>query len=125
MSPFVMRQGKRIEVVPLDTGRPQERRRKAFEAEFVQVPKQWITVLSQAKSGGGTWQLAVAVLAEAFKRKHLGGEIVLSAQVTRMPQTTRRRATQELVSLGLIQLKPGSGRDAPKVLTLRAPNLAT
>ena len=68
----------------------------------------------------GTYQLALVILDKEFERQQTGKEIVLSSQVTGMPQTTRRRATQELVSLGLIQLKPGSaGRDAPRVATVR------
>jgi hypothetical protein len=116
---LVMRQGKRIEVDTLDTGRTPKPRRKTFEAKFVKVPVHWITALSQTKSAGTTWRLAIVILAEAFKRKHIGGEIVLSSQVTRMPHATRYRAARELVSLGLIQLKPGSGREAPRVLTVR------
>lgn len=115
---FVMRQGKRIEVDTLDTGHAPRRRRQTFEAKFVKVPAHWITALSRTKRTS-TWQLAMVILAEAFKRKHLGGEIILSSQVTRMPHVTRYRATQELVRIGLIQLKPGNGRDAPRVLTVR------
>jgi hypothetical protein len=113
-----MRQGRRIEVVTPDTGHTPKRRHKTFEAKFVKVPMHWITTLSQTKRTS-TWQLAMIILAEAFKRKHLGGEIVLSSQVTRMAHVTRYRATRELVSLGLIQLKPGKGRDAPRVSTIR------
>jgi Fic family protein len=116
----VFRHGKRIETIELVPSSPprQKRRRKLFEAQFVRVPKGWVATLSQTKSVG-TYQLALVILDKEFERQQTGREIVLSAQVTRMPQTTRRRATQELVSLGLIQLKPGSGRDAPKVLTVR------
>ena len=123
MNPFVMRQGRRIEVDTLDTGHA-PKRRKTFEVKFVKVPVQWIATLSQTKSGS-TWRLAMVILAEAFRRKHLGGEIVLSSQVTRMPHATRYRAAQELASLGLIQLKPGKGREAPKVLTVRGDTLAS
>jgi hypothetical protein len=130
---YFNRQGRLIELVPEEPRsgeqRASRRRRKPFETRFVQIPKKWITTLSQTKSSGTTWRLAMVILDKEFERQHTGKEIVLSAQVTRMSQTTRRRATQELVSLGLIQLKPGSGRNAPKVLTvrggLRAPNLAT
>jgi hypothetical protein len=119
MSPYVMRQGKRIEVVTLNPPRAPNRRRKPFETQFVQVPKWWITALSRVKNLG-TWRLAMVILAEDFKRQHLGGEIVLSARMTGIPQTTRRRATRELVGLGLIQLAPGlSGMSAPRVLTVR------
>jgi hypothetical protein len=115
---FVMRQGRRIEVETLDTGHTPRRRRKAFEAKFVKVPVQWITALSQTKSAA-TWRLAMVILAEAFKRKQVGGEIVLSSQVTQMPDTTRLRAARELASLGLIQLEIPNGKRAPKVLVVR------
>lgn len=115
---YVIRHGQPIEVDTLDTGHT-PKRRKTFEVKFVMVPVQWITALSQAKNPG-SWRLAMVILAEDFKRKRLGGEIVLSSQVTRMPQTTRIRAARELVSLGLIQLEPGiSGRSAPKVLVVQ------
>jgi hypothetical protein len=114
---FVMRQGRRIEVDTLDTGRSPKRRRQAFKAKFVKVPVHWIAALSRTKRIS-TWQLAMVILAEAFKRKHLGGEIVLSSQVTRMSHVTRYRAAQELVSFGLIQLQPGNGRDASRVLAI-------
>jgi hypothetical protein len=113
---YVMRQGRRIEVVPLDTGQRPKRRRKTFEAQFVQIPKSWIMALSKARSSGAAWQLATVILDEAFKREYIGGEIVLSAHVTGMPQSTRRDATKELISLGLIQLEPGvQGKSAPRV----------
>jgi Fic family protein len=126
----VFRHGKRIETIEIVPSSllQQKRRRKAFEAQFVRVPKGWVAALSQTKSVS-TYQLALVILDKEFERQQTGKEIVLSGQVTRMSQTTRRRATQELVSLGLIQLKPGNGRDAPKVLTvrgsLRAPRTAT
>jgi hypothetical protein len=118
MSPFVMRQGRRIEVVPLDTGHTPKRRRKPFEAQFVQVPKRWVEALSQTKSVG-TYRLALVILAKEFERQHTGREIVLSAQVTRMAATTRQRAAQELISLGLIQLETPNGKRAPRVLVVR------
>lgn len=115
---FVMRQGMRIEVDTLDTGRTPKRRRKTFEVKFVSVPMHWIKTLSQTKSAG-TWRLAMVILAQAFKRKHVGGEIVLSSQVTQMPDTTRLRAARELARLGLIELEIPNGKRAPKVLVVR------
>jgi hypothetical protein len=114
---YVIRHGRRIEVDTLNTGQTPERRRKAFEVKFVKVPVQWITALSQTKSLG-TWRLAMVILAEAFRHKHMGGEIVLSSQVTRIPNTTRQRAARELASLGLIQLEIPPGKRAFKVLTV-------
>jgi Fic family protein len=117
----VFRHGKRIEtieVLPSSPAKRQRPRRKPFKTLFVQVPKRWMTALAQIKSAGA-YQLALVILDKEFERQQTGKEIVLSAQVTGMPQTTRRRATQKLVSLDLIQLKLGTGRDAPKVLTVQ------
>jgi hypothetical protein len=93
-------------------------RRKPFKTQFVLVPTQWIETLSQTKRTS-TWQLAMVILAEAFKRKLIGGEIVLSSQMTRMSGTTRLRAARELASLGLIQLEIPNGKRALKVLAVR------
>ena len=121
MSPFVMRQGRRIETIELvpASSRRQKPRRKPFESQFVQVPKRWVAALAKTKSAGA-YQLALVILDKEFERQQTGREFVLSAQVTGMPQTTRRRATRELVSLGLIKLEPGTrGKSAPKVSTAR------
>jgi hypothetical protein len=112
---YVIRYGRRIEVETITPATPP---REPFKTQFVKVPTQWIMALSQTKSTG-TWRLAMVILAEAFKRKHVGGEIVLSSQVTQMPDTTRLRAARELASLGLIQLEIPNGRRAPKVLVVR------
>ena len=117
----VFRHGKRIETIELLPASllRQKRRRKAFETQFVQVPKEWIAALAQAKSASA-YQLALVILDKEFERQQTGKEIVLSAAVTGMPKTTRHRATQELVSLGLIQVEPGiRGKSAPRVLTVR------
>jgi hypothetical protein len=120
----VFRHGRRIEMdelVPVTSPGRQKPRRKTFEVDFVQVPKRWIVALSQTQNAAA-WRLAVAILAEDFKRKHLGGEIILSSHMTGMSQTTRRRATQELVSLKLIQLEPSSNENgAPRCRLLKAP----
>jgi hypothetical protein len=116
---YVIRHGRRIEVetqlLPTATRKP---RRKPFKTLFVKVPARWIEVLSQTKSAS-TWRLAMVVLAESFKCKHLGGEIVLSSRVTQMPDTTRLRAARELANLGLIQLETPNGKRAPKVLAVQ------
>jgi hypothetical protein len=51
------------------------------------------------------YQLAVTILFEAFKREQIGGEIVLSMEVTGMPGSTRKRAIAELVNLRLIKVR--------------------
>jgi hypothetical protein len=79
---YVMRQGRRIEVDTLDTGIVPKKRRKHFKTAWVKFPTRWADTLRRSKSVN-TYQLAVAILFEAFKRKHIGGEIVLSQAVTR------------------------------------------
>jgi hypothetical protein len=104
VSRYVMRHGRRIEVETLDIGVVPKKNRKPFRTEWVKLPTHWADTLRRSKSVN-TYQLAVAILSEAFKRKHIGGEIVLSQAVTRMPRSTRRRATKELIRLGLIKVK--------------------
>jgi hypothetical protein len=119
MRRYVISHGKRIAVetisVAAATIKP---RRKPFKTQFVKVPARWIKALSQTKSAG-TWRLAMVILAESFKCKHLGGEIVLSSRVTQMSSATRHRAARELANLGLIQLEIPNGKRAPKVLAVR------
>jgi hypothetical protein len=57
-------------------------------------------------------------LVEAFKREQIGGEIVLSMQVTGMHRNTRIRAVAELVQMGLIRVRQ-EGKEAVKVLNLK------
>jgi hypothetical protein len=100
---YVMRHGRRIEVVTL-TSNPspvQKRRRKSFEPRFVMLPRHWISALKRSKSAR-TYELAHIILWEAFKDKRGTGEVILSSQVTGMSRSTRRRAARELVELGLI-----------------------
>jgi hypothetical protein len=112
VSPYVFRNGQRIEVVEVDIGLA-PKRRKLFKAQWVKLTPRWIEVLRHAKNKG-TYQLALAILLEAFKRKHCGGEIVLSSAVTRMPRNTTMRAAKELVELGLIKTER-KGRQAMRV----------
>jgi hypothetical protein len=62
--------------------------------------------------------LALIILIEAFKREQIGGEIVLSLEVTGMYRNTRARAAAELVRLGLIAIRR-EGREAIRVLKLK------
>jgi GTP-sensing pleiotropic transcriptional regulator CodY len=58
-------------------------------------------------------------LIEAFKRKHLGGQIVLSAKVTGgMPRSTKMRAATELAEFGLIEIR-SMGKKATVVSIIR------
>jgi hypothetical protein len=98
---FVLRHGKRIAV---QTVEPTPRKpRKPFEAQWVKLPRHWIEALRRTNSAN-TYRLAILILMEVFERKYRGGEIVLSAQVTRgMSRASKARAAEELVELGLIE----------------------
>jgi hypothetical protein len=58
--------------------------------------------------------LALEILFEAFKREHVGGEIVVSSTMTGMPGESRRRSARELVELGLVETEQ-NGREALRV----------
>jgi hypothetical protein len=77
----------------------------------------WVEALRQSKSIA-TYQLALAILVEVFKREQIGGEVVLSMQVTGMHRNMRARAVAELIELELIKIKR-YGRQAIRVLSLR------
>ena len=112
---YVIRQGKRIEVEPVEIPEPpKQKARKVFKPEWVKLPLGWIEVLRQTRSAA-TLQLAHVILLEEFKRQHTGGEIVLSSATTRMSINTRIRATRELVGLGLIKLHRSNGNQAYRV----------
>jgi hypothetical protein len=113
---YIMREGQRIEIETLNAGY-HRKRRKSFEFEWVKVPRHWVTGLARTRSSA-TYRLAFIILIEAFKRKHLGGKIVLSFKVTGIPHTTRMRAALELVELGLIEIRT-EARKAAVVSKLR------
>jgi hypothetical protein len=110
---YVMRHGRRIAVETLDLGIAPKKKRKPFKAEWVKLPLRWVEVLRRSKSAS-TIHLAHVILFEAFKREHVGGEIVLSSTMTGMPRQTRRWAAHELAKLGLIKLEQ-NGREALRV----------
>jgi Fic family protein len=93
-----------------------KRKRKRFETQWVRLDRRWVKALRQSKSGS-TYQLAHIILIEAFKREQVGGEIVLSMEVTKMPASTRKRAIKELVNLKLIRISQ-HGRQAARVVAL-------
>lgn len=119
---YVMRHGRRIEIEtePLNIGHTPKRRRP-FKAGFVIVPWSWVEALKHAGPGNGyVYELALAVLAERYKRKQVGGEVVISAKtVPGMPRTSRWRATKRLVQLGLIKVAKVSYHAAPRVLAFQ------
>lgn len=89
-----------------------KRKRKPFEVDWVKYPAWWIEALRNASAGAH--QLALVVLAEAFRREYIGGNIVLSVEVVKMSRATKMRAVRELVELGLIAVKQ-NGRQATVV----------
>jgi len=104
--------GKNIRVTAIDAPTPARRK---FRADFVKVPRAWIERLRDAP--GSVYGLALDILAEDFRRKNVGGEIILSAAVTGLPQRQRHRAIAALVSRGLIEVRKGRNQ-APRVVRL-------
>lgn len=119
---YVVRHGRRIAVETMPTpGAPSGRRKrkqqpKPFKARWIKVPRWWLEVLQDASASAH--QLALIVLAEAFKRQYIRGEVVLSSEVTKMPHSTRRRAAKELVRLGLIGVE-WNGKRASTISAIR------
>jgi hypothetical protein len=111
---YVYRHGKRIEVEELVLPNQQRTRakRKPFKVAWFKFPGWWVKALRGASASAH--QLALIVLAEAFKQEHMKGDIVLSAKVTEMAHSTRQRAAKELVELGLITIEQ-NGRNANTV----------
>lgn len=109
----VIRRGERVDVETVEVPTSPQRKRPPFKAQFVKLPLRWAEALRRSKSVN-TYQLALIILFEAFKRKHTGGEVILSSAVTDMPRCSKMRATKELVELGLIETNQ-IGRQALRV----------
>jgi hypothetical protein len=56
-------------------------------------------------------------LKEAFRREYVGGEIVLSTEVTGLSRKVRCRAVKKLVKLGLIEIEQ-NGNQATRVISI-------
>jgi hypothetical protein len=93
-----------------------KRKRRRFEPQWVKLSTRWIKALRRSRNAS-TYQLACAILVEAFRREQDGGEIVLSAKVTGMPRNSRRRAIKELVKLRLIKIRQ-TGHKASRVVSI-------
>jgi hypothetical protein len=111
---YVYKHGKRIAIEAYTPPGKHQRKRKPFKVSWFKFPAWWIEVLHKAGAGGRL--LAPIILAEAFKRDYIKGDIVLSSEVTKMPRTTRKRAVEELVKLGLITVE----RNGNRALTVTA-----
>jgi hypothetical protein len=85
------------------------KKREPFKVDWVKLPDYWIRQLERSQRVG-TYKLALRILREAYKQQYTGGEVVLSAEVTGLPGTTRWSATKELVALNLIQIQQDGNR---------------
>jgi hypothetical protein len=112
---YVHRRGKLIAVDTLTAATP-AKKHKPFEVSFVKLPGFWIGRLRHARKVS-TITLAHVILREAFKRQHLGGEIVLSTEATGLSRQVRARAVKELRELGLIETEQ-NGNQAVRVISI-------
>ena len=112
----IERDGRWITIDTINTATPARKKRKPFEVSFVKLPKFWIDRLRHARKLS-TVTLAHVILHEAFKRQHLGGEIVLSTKATGLSRQVRARAVNELRELGLIETEQ-NGNQAVRVTSI-------
>jgi hypothetical protein len=112
---YTYRHGKQIAVDTITTA-PPARKRSPFKPQFVKLPDSWMQRLERSNSPG-TFKLAHCVLREAFKRQHVGGEIILSTEVTGLSRKVRSKAVKELVELGLIEINQ-EGNQAVRVMNV-------
>jgi hypothetical protein len=111
----IVRGGRRIAVDTINAATP-AKKRKPFEVSFVKLPNFWIDQLRHARKVS-TVTLAHVILREAFKRQRVGGEIVLSTEVTRLARQVRARAVKELRELELIETEQ-NGNQAVRVISI-------
>jgi hypothetical protein len=111
-----VRGGRRIAVDTVNTGTPAKKKRKPFEVSFVMLPNFWIDRLRHARKVS-TITLAHVILREAFKRQHVGGEIILSTETTGLSRQVRARAVSELRELRLIETEQ-NGNQAVRVISI-------
>lgn len=94
------------------------RQRSAFRVKWVRFPATWGERLRKTRSAN-TYHLAVDLLFAAFRAEQSGfnANLVLSAQITGLSASSRKRAARELEKLGLIQTRR-KGQSAPEVKLL-------
>jgi hypothetical protein len=92
-------------------------KQKQFQPQWVKFPASWIKALRPCRSLN-VYRLALVIHLEAFKRSHTGGEIVLSKETTGIPRSSRVRAVNELVKLGLVRVRK-DGNHAIRIIKLR------
>jgi hypothetical protein len=96
---------------------PKKKARKPFKSKFIQVPMYWREALRGAP--GTTFELALDVLAEKHKRDYLGGDVILSTEVTSLTKDSRHRAARDMVARRLVGLEVPSPRSAPRVTSFQ------
>jgi hypothetical protein len=79
------------------------------DEDWVQLPKKWAEVLLQS-SGTHTVKLAILILFAEFRRRLKGKDIRLTTKATGMSRSSRLRAANELVRLGLIEIERNGRR---------------
>src|SRR5262249_47478683 len=87
-----------------------------FTASFVKLPHFWIERLRHARHVR-TVTLAHVILLEAFRRQHVGGEIILSTETKGLDRHVRAKAAKELKEFGLIETEK-NGNQATRVTSL-------
>jgi hypothetical protein len=97
--------------------RRSKQRKRRFTPRWVKLPRRWLEALRQSRSAN-TYRLALIVLFEAFRQEQIGGEIVLSKEITGISGSARARAVDELVRLELIKVRR-NGRQAIRVINIR------
>ena len=107
----VIRGGKRIELDTLEHKTPARKKRARFKATWARLPRYWSDQLEQAR-GMTTYRLAHRVLREVFKRQVVGGSVILSAEVTGLQHTSRRRAIEDMLRLHLFDIAQKGKRAA-------------
>jgi hypothetical protein len=112
---YVYRHGKRIVVDTINAAAP-IRKRAPVAPRFVKLPDYWIEQL-QKSNNPGTFKLAHRILKEVFKRQCVGGELVLSTEITRLSRKVRFKAVKELVELELIETQQ-KGNQATRVISI-------
>jgi len=91
--------------------RKQRKRKSGFKVGFALFPMTWRRRLREAKASGAAYDLAITILAELHKLDHNAvKEIILSGEVTGLPEQTRRRAIKDLVQINLIKVERKEGQ---------------
>jgi hypothetical protein len=94
------------------------KKKSEFKVRWVKLPFRWIERLRAAAASENTYRLALTILVENYKLEQMATkEIVLSGKVTGLPPMVRKRASDNLVRLGLIKIKRKTGR-ATRVVDL-------